>query len=58
MKHRLDVLYTDHPFLGSRKLVRMLAAEGFTVGRHTIRRYRQEMGLETLSSQAKSVGSW
>ncbi len=44
----LDVLYTNHPFLGSRKIVLMLAGEGFTVGRHTIRRYRQEMGLETL----------
>ena len=48
IKHRLDELYTKHPFLGSRKIVRMLAGEGFTVGRHTIRRYRQEMGLDTL----------
>ena len=53
LKHRLDVLYTDYPFLGSRKLVRLLAAEGFTVGRHTIRRYRQEMGLETLFPKPK-----
>lgn len=48
VKHRLDCLYTAHPFLGSRKVVRVLAGEGFGVGRHTIRRYRQEMGLETL----------
>ena len=53
LKHRLDVLYSDYPFLGSRKLVRLLAAEGFTVGRHTIRRYRQEMGLETLYPKPK-----
>jgi len=45
VKHRLDALYTQHPFLGSRKIVRLLASEGFTLGRHTVRRYRQEMGL-------------
>lgn len=48
IKHRLDELYTEHPFLGSRKLVTLLQEEGTVVGRHTIRRYRQEMGLETL----------
>ncbi len=53
LKHRLDVLYTEHPFLGSRKIAQMLAGEGFTIGRHTIRRYRQEMGLETLFPKPK-----
>jgi len=48
IKHRLDALYTDHPFLGSRKIVALLAQDGLVVGRHTIRRYRSEMGLETL----------
>lgn len=48
IKHRLDELYTEHPFLGSRKLVTILAKEGIAVCRHTIRRYRSEMGLETL----------
>ena len=48
VKQRLDELYTEHPFLGSRKVEIILEKEGFVVGRHTIRRYRQEMGLETL----------
>jgi putative transposase len=48
IKHRLDELYTEHPFLGSRKLVTLLHEEGIQVCRHTIRRYRSEMGLETL----------
>jgi len=47
-KHRLDELYTDYPFLGSRKIVWMLAQEGIEIGRHTVRRYRQEMGLWTV----------
>jgi putative transposase len=46
IKHRLDDWYTRWPCLGSRKLVHLLAAEGMTVGRHTLRRYRAEMGLE------------
>ena len=53
VKHRLDELYTEHPFLGSRKIVALLAGEGIAVGRHTIRRYRQEMGLETLFPKPK-----
>jgi putative transposase len=48
IKHRLDVLFTQYPFLGSRKLVEMLSREGIAVGRHMLRRYRAEMGLETL----------
>ena len=48
VKRRLDELYTAHPFLGSRKVGVLLSSVGLTVGRHTIRRYRQEMGLETL----------
>src|SRR5689334_14069684 len=48
IKHRLDELYTEYPFLGSRKLVTILFQEGIGVCRHTIRRYRAEMGLETL----------
>ena len=53
VKHRLDELYTAHPFLGSRKIVAMLAGEGLAAGRHTIRGYRQEMGLEALHPKPK-----
>ena len=38
----------EAPCLGSRKLVHLLAQDGLNVGRHTIRRYREEMGLSTL----------
>ena len=50
IKHRLDQWYTERPGLGARKLVSLLAQEGIVVGRHTIRRYRAEMGLFTLYS--------
>ena len=53
IKHRLDVLYTEQPFLGSRKIVALLEREGISVSRHTVRHYRQEMGLETLYPKPK-----
>jgi len=48
VKHRLDEWYTKRPCLGTRKLATLLAQDGLIVGRHTIRRYREEMGLSTL----------
>lgn len=48
VKRRLDEWYTAHPFLGSRKVAVLLLREGIRIGRHTIARYRREMGLETL----------
>jgi hypothetical protein len=48
IKHCLDEWYTQRPCLGSRKLVTLLAQDGLNVSRHTIRRYRAEMGLATL----------
>jgi putative transposase len=53
VKRRLDEIYTEHPFLGSRKLMRLLALEGVQVGRHTIRRYRAEMGLEAVYAKPR-----
>ena len=53
IKHRLDELYTQHPFLGARKIAEILANEGLSISRHTIRRYRQEMGLATLYPQPR-----
>ena len=53
VKHRLDELYTEHPFLGSRKLVWLLEQDGLSISRHAIRRYRQEMGLATLYPKPK-----
>lgn len=54
IKHRLDELYTEQPFYGSRKIVAVLAAEGILIGRHTIRRYRTELGLETLCPKPRT----
>jgi putative transposase len=48
LKHRMDELYTDFPFYGSRRIAAQLKREGHAVCRETVRRYMQEMGLEAM----------
>lgn len=54
IKRSLDRWYTERPCLGTRKLVALLAGEGLSVSRHTISRYRQEMGLWTQYAKPKT----
>ena len=48
LMRRLDELYPEHPFYGSRQMVRHLRREGTAVGRHRVRRLMRVMGLEAL----------
>ena len=48
LMRRLDELYLEHPFYGSRQMVRHLRREGTAVGRHRVRRLMRVMGLEAL----------
>ena len=48
LMRRLDELYLEHPFYGSRQMVRHLRREGTAVGRHRVRRLMRAMGLEAL----------
>jgi putative transposase len=48
IKHRIDELYTAHPFYGSRKLQVLLREEFGTLARNTVRRYMQEMGIAAI----------
>ena len=45
IKHRIDELYTAHPFLGSRKISAMLSQEGEVINRKAVQRHMQEMGI-------------
>jgi len=45
IKHRIDELYTAHPFYGSRKLTALLRAERGPITRKTVQRYMREMGI-------------
>jgi putative transposase len=44
LKHRIDEIYTQHPFYGSRKMVVVLRPE-FTVNRKAVQRHMREMGI-------------
>jgi putative transposase len=49
LKHRLDELYTAHPFYGSRKLAVLLSEEFGPVNRKRVQRYMQEMGIAAIA---------
>lgn len=48
LKHRIDQIYTDYPFYGSRRITALLNQEGFGVNRKAIQRCMREMGLEAI----------
>lgn len=45
LKHRIDELYTAHPFYGSRKLTVLLSEEFGAINRKRVQRYMQEMAI-------------
>ena len=45
LKHRIDELYTAHPYYGSRRITAVLRQEGQTVNRKAVQRHMQEMGI-------------
>jgi putative transposase len=49
LKHRIDRIYTDYPFYGSRRMAHQLGLDGFAVNRKTVQRAMREMGLEAIA---------
>ncbi len=49
VKHRIDELYTRHPFYGSRRMTVMLNKEHFTISRPTVQRYMREMAISGVA---------
>ena len=45
---RIDELYLQYPFYGSRQMMRHLAREGTRVGRQRVRRLMRLLGLEAI----------
>ena len=48
LMRRLDELHLKHPFLGSRKLTRLLKDEGHAVGRRHVVTLMRRMGIEAI----------
>ena len=49
LKHRIDELYTAHPFYGSRKLTVLLAEQYGPINRKRVQRYMREMGIQGIA---------
>ena len=48
LKHRIDEVYTQCPFYGSRKIAAQLQREGMSINRKTVARYMQEMSIAAI----------
>jgi len=48
IKHKIDAIYTEHPYFGARRMAHTLGTEGIVVDRKTARAYMQQMGLEAI----------
>jgi putative transposase len=48
LMRRIDELHLEHPFLGARKLVRLLKDEGYALGRRHVGTLMRRMGIEAL----------
>jgi putative transposase len=53
--HRLDELFTQWPFLGSRRLARMLRDEGHRINRKRVQRLMRQMGIAALGPKPRTT---
>lgn len=48
LKHRIDEIYTKHPYYGSRRITALLRVECLVINRKAIQRHMREMGIEGI----------
>ncbi len=48
IKHRIDELYTEYPFYGSRRIAAAMRREGTLINRKAVQRHMREMGIEAI----------
>jgi putative transposase len=48
VKHRIDEIYTQYPFYGSRRITVVLNGEGILINRKAVQRHMREMGIAGL----------
>jgi putative transposase len=53
--HRLDELFTAWPFLGSRRMAKMLKEEGFAINRKRVQRLMRKMGIAALGPKPRTT---
>lgn len=48
IKHEIDRIYTDDPYMGSRPITAILKRNGHKICRNTVGRYMREMGIHAI----------
>nr|WP_317890258.1 IS3 family transposase [Paenibacillus sabuli] len=48
LEHRIDEPYTEHPFLGYRKITAIMNREGDPIHKNTVRHYMREIGIMAI----------
>ena len=56
-KHRIDEIYTAHPYYGYRRIAAQLHRDGQLINQKTVARYMQEMGLAAVYPGPGSLAS-
>lgn len=46
--NRMDELFTEHPYYGTRRMMHVLRSEGYGIGRKKVRHYYQILGIEAI----------
>lgn len=49
VKHRIDELYTEMPYYGSRRMTAQLQQEGYDINRKAVQRHMRDMGIAGIS---------
>ncbi len=49
LKHRIDALYTQYPFYGSRRITAQLRRDGMAINRKAVQRHMREMGIAGIA---------
>jgi putative transposase len=55
LMRRIDELFLSHPFLGSRRMARMLSEDGPCVNRKRVRRLMRKMGIAALGPKPRTT---
>jgi putative transposase len=58
--HRIDEIFTECPFYGSRRILEALRHDGWSIGRERVQYLMRKMGLQTIYPKAKwgNVDLW
>jgi Transposase and inactivated derivatives len=48
IKHRIDEIYTQYPFYGSRRIAEQMKREGALINRKAVQRHMREMGIVAI----------